>query len=63
VTDTFLEPLTEKQRLYMEGVPWKRKIVWHLLEQRMLKILPVLYEQSSYHGTLLLLQKKEQFIF
>jgi hypothetical protein len=61
--EAFLEPLTEKQRLYMEGVPWKRKIVWHLLEQRMMEILPVLYEQSSYHGTLLLLQKREQVIF
>jgi hypothetical protein len=63
LTESFLEPLTEKQRLYMEGVPWKRKIVWHLLEQRMMEILPVLYEQSSYHGMLLLLQKKEQVRF
>jgi hypothetical protein len=62
-TASFLEPLTEKQRLYMEGVPWKRKIVWHRLNQRMMEILPALYEKSSYHGTLLLLQKKEQITF
>jgi hypothetical protein len=62
-TASFLAPLTEKQRLYMEGVPWKRKIVWHQLNQRMIEILPVLYEQSSYHGTLLLLQKNEQIAF
>jgi hypothetical protein len=63
MTESFLEPLTEKQCLYMEGVPWKRKIVWHRLDYRMMEILPVLYEQSSYHGTLLLPEKKEQIDF
>jgi hypothetical protein len=47
----------------MEGVPWKRKVVWHLLNQRMKEILAVLYEQSSYHGSILLLQKREEIMF
>jgi hypothetical protein len=59
----FPDALTEKQRQYMEGVPWKRKVVWHLLNQRMKEILAVLQEQSSYHGSILLLQKREEIMF
>jgi DNA-binding transcriptional MerR regulator len=61
--DSYMEPLTEKQRLYMEGVPWKRKIVWHQLDPRMMSIIITLKEQSSYHGTILLLRDKEQISF
>jgi hypothetical protein len=55
--------LDDRQRLYMEGIPWKRKIVWHSLDERMLKILPILYEQTSYHGILVLLKKEEEIVF
>jgi hypothetical protein len=61
--ETFLSPLTKQQRLYMEGVPWKRKLVWHQLNLRMAEILAVLYEQSAYHGLILLLDKNEQITF
>jgi hypothetical protein len=61
--ETFLKPLTEEQRCYMEGIPWKRKTVWHLLNKRMTGIITVLYEQSSYNGTILLLNKKEEINF
>jgi hypothetical protein len=59
----FFEPLNEKQHLYMEGVPWRRKTVWHRLDGRMREILAVLYGKSGYHGIILLLEKKEQVIF
>jgi hypothetical protein len=49
----FLAPLNEKQRLYMEGVPWRRKIVWHRMDPRMTEIIAVLQEHSAYHGTIL----------
>jgi hypothetical protein len=61
--EVFLKPLAESQRLYMEGIPWERKEVWHLLDQRMAGILTTLYGQSAYHGTILLLEKEEQVIF
>jgi hypothetical protein len=61
--EAFLKPLTKEQRSYIEGVPWERKIVWHQLDLRMTEILAALYEKSSYHGTILLLSKKEQINF
>jgi hypothetical protein len=61
--ETFLAPLTDEQRLYMQDIPWKRKTVWHRLDRRMLEILVTLYEKSSYHGALLLLQKNEKITF
>jgi hypothetical protein len=54
--------LNDREKLYMEGIPWKRKLVWHLLDKRMLKILPVLYEMS-YHGVLVILKKEKQISF
>jgi hypothetical protein len=54
--------LTDREKLYMEGIPWKRKLVWHRLDKRMLKILPVLYEMS-YHGILVSLKKEKQISF
>jgi hypothetical protein len=61
--EKFLNPLTGEYRRYMEGIPWKRKIVWHLLNRRMTDILIILYEQSSYHGTIVLLDKQEEISF
>jgi hypothetical protein len=61
--EAFLKPLGEEQRRYLEGIPWVRKTVWHQLNQRMVGILAALYEKSSYHGTILLLTKKEQINF
>jgi hypothetical protein len=59
----FLKPLDEKQRLYMEGVPWKRKVVWHRMDRRMTEILTILRERSDYHGTLLLPGQNEPVTF
>jgi hypothetical protein len=61
--EAFLRPLKEEQRLYMEGVRWERKEVWHVLDERMRGILATLYEQSSYHGTILVFDKKERIHF
>jgi hypothetical protein len=61
--EKFLSPLTGELRIYMEGMPWRRKVVWHQLNKRMTEIITILYEQSAYHGTILLLDKKEQINF
>jgi hypothetical protein len=61
--ESFLQPLPEAGRRYIDGVPWKRKMVWHLLEERMMEILPALYGQSDYHGTILALSRREQIRF
>jgi hypothetical protein len=61
--EAFLAPLTEEQRVYMQDIPWKRKNIWHHLNPRMLDILVRLYEKSSYHGSVLLLQKNEKITF
>jgi hypothetical protein len=55
--------LSDREKLYMEGIPWKRKLVWHRIDKRMLKILPVLYEQAAYHGVLVSLKKENQISF
>jgi hypothetical protein len=46
----FLEPLTEPQRLYMEGVPWERRVVWHLMDGRMTGIIETLRTKCGYSG-------------
>jgi hypothetical protein len=61
--EAFLKPLTEERRRYIEGIPWERKVVWHVLNRRMREIVATLYEQSAYHGTILLLDKKEKISF
>jgi hypothetical protein len=60
--DWKLEVLTDKQRLYIEGIPWRRKMVWHRLDPRMAEIVAALQERASYRGTLLLLREKEEVI-
>jgi hypothetical protein len=55
--------LSERQRLYIEGIPWRHKIVWHQLDLRMAEIIGVLQEQASYHGEVLLLEEKVRIIF
>jgi hypothetical protein len=61
----FLAPLEKEPRLlhYVEDIPWQRKVVWHLLDDRMRGIISILYEQSSYHGTILLFHKRQQIQF
>jgi hypothetical protein len=61
--EDFLKPLAKEQRMYMEDVPWERKLVWHQLDARMSGILAALFEQSDYHGTILLLRRNEQVDF
>jgi hypothetical protein len=60
---TFLAPLNDKQRMYIEGIPWRRKLVWHLMDQRMTEIITVLREKSDYHCTLLALEQNEPLVF
>jgi hypothetical protein len=61
--ETFLSPLTEAQRKYMDGIPWPRKVVWHVLDDRMTGIIATLREQSDYHGTIAWAdsERKEKF--
>jgi hypothetical protein len=39
--------------MYIEGIPWRRKLVWHLMDQRMTEIITVLREKCDYHGTII----------
>jgi hypothetical protein len=61
----FLAPLEKDSRLfhYVDDIPWQPKEVWHLLDERMRGIIAILYEQSSYHGTILLFDKRQQIQF
>jgi hypothetical protein len=58
-----LEPLNDKQRMYIEGIPWKHKIVWHLMDRRMTEIITVLREKCDYHGTIIFTEKNEKTDF
>ena len=45
-----LQVLTEGQREYILGLPWERKIVYHMLNKRMREIVVRLYENSVYQA-------------
>lgn len=45
-----LQFLTEQQREYILGLPWERKIVYHILNKQMREIVAGLYKSSVYHA-------------
>lgn len=55
-----MELLEPRQRQYILGIPWERRMAWHRLDQRMREITAVLYEQGEYHGTCYFVNLKEK---
>jgi hypothetical protein len=51
----FIEPLNDKQRMYIEGIPWGENKVWHLMDSRMTEIINILREKSGYNPDILAL--------
>lgn len=55
--------LEERQREYVEGIPWKNRRVYHRLDARMQKILLRLYEMKEYSGSCFFLKTGEKLSF
>jgi hypothetical protein len=51
--EQFLSPLEDPLRSYIEGIPWPRRVVWHVLDERMNKIYEVLRDKSGYEGRII----------
>lgn len=58
-----LDVLTERQREYIEGLPWERRKVYHRLDPRMREILLRLYGTGRYHGECYFLKTGEKMDF
>lgn len=57
------QTLDEKQREYLEGLPWPGQICYHKLDLRMQEILIRLYEGRLYHGFCFFLDTAEKVSF
>ena len=58
-----MELLTQRQREYIQGLPWERKRCYHRLDLRMREIMVRLYEEGYYHGTCYFLKSREKVVF
>lgn len=52
--------LNERQREYVEGLPWERRIVYHRLDRRMQEIIVRLCEAGEYRGVCYFLNSNEK---
>ena len=52
--------LNDRQREYLEGIPWPRRRVYHRLDGRMREILCSLYEKGAYEGVCYFGKQKEK---
>lgn len=57
-----MELLKERQRKYVTGIPWERRMAYHRLDERMREIAAVLYEHGAYHGNCYFAARKEKVI-
>ncbi|MDD2978380.1 MAG: hypothetical protein PHN80_00265 [Hespellia sp.] len=55
-----LQVLEERQREYILGLPWERKLVYHRLDERMQEIVRRLYESGKYDGCCYFLKTEEK---
>lgn len=55
-----MELLDGRQREYVEGLPWERKICYHRLDLRMREIVERLYENERYGGAFYFLKTEEK---
>ncbi len=58
-----MELLTQRQREYIQGLPWERKRCYHRLDLRMREIMVRLYEEGHYHGACYFLKSREKVVF
>lgn len=58
-----LKELNDKQRDYLEGIPWPKQICYHVLNRRMQEILIRLHERELYHGIGFFVQTCEKVKF
>jgi hypothetical protein len=55
-----LSPLTSRERDYILGIPWEKKIMYHRLTSRMLEISVQLAVHSPEELTFYFLQSRER---
>lgn len=55
-----LQCLDSRQREYVEGLPWERRIVYHRLDNRMQEILLKLCTAGLYHGECCFMDLKDK---
>ena len=55
-----MELLDGRQREYVEGLPWEKKICYHRLNLRMREIVERLYENGRYSGAFYFLKTEEK---
>lgn len=60
---SLLKELNDKQKDYLEGIPWSKQICYHALNQRMQEILIRLYDKELYHGICYFVQTCEKIKF
>lgn len=58
-----LAALEERQREYVEGLPWEKRRVYHRLDPRMTEILLQLYGKDCWHGVCFFLNTHERIVF
>ena len=54
-----MDALDGRQRDYITGLPWEKRICYHRLDLRMREIVAKLYECGEYSGTLYFLKTEE----
>lgn len=55
-----MELLEVRQRQYVLGIPWERRMVYHRLDKRMREIAAGLYDLGAYHGNCYFTKIKEK---
>lgn len=61
--ECLLGELNDKQKDYLQGIPWAKQICYHVLNQRMQEILIRLYDRELYHGFCFFVQTGEKIKF
>lgn len=61
--ECLLGELNDKQKDYIQGIPWAKQICYHILNQRMQEILVRLYDRELYHGVCFFMQSGEKIKF
>lgn len=61
--ECLLRELNDKQRDYLQGIPWPKQVCYHVLNPRMQEILIRLYDRELYHGFCFFVQTCEKIKF
>jgi len=57
-----MDALDERQKDYIQGLPWEKRICYHRLDLRMREIVARLYENESYGGAFYFLKTEEKVL-